>query len=119
VDPLDLHGRLATAIALYLAALGIWGLVLGAVGSGPTASFRGAIVIVEAAIVAQGALGVVAWPARGPAQWIHVLYGLALVLALPLGATVVREGTPRRTSLTLGLAALFAAGLCVRGITTA
>ncbi len=119
MDPLDLHGRLATAIALYLVALGVWGIALGAFGSGPSPSFRGAIVVVEAAIVAQGALGGIAWVSRGPAQWIHVLYGLALVLALPLAATIVREGTPRRTALTLGLAALFAAGLCVRGITTA
>lgn len=119
LDPLDLHGRLATALALYLVALGIWGLALGARGSGPSPSFRGAIVIVEVAIVAQGIFGFLAWPARGPAQWVHVLYGFALVLALPLAASIVREGTPRRTSLTLGLAALFAAGLCVRGITTA
>lgn len=119
MDALDLHARLATAILLYLLALGAWGIALGARGSGPSPSFRGAIVIVEVAIAAQGGLGALAWPARGGAQWIHVLYGFALLLALPLTASVVRQGTPRRTALMLGLASLFAAGLAIRGITTA
>lgn len=119
VDPLDLHARLATAMLLYLAALGLWGVLLGMRGSGPSPSYRGAVVIAEVAIVAQGLLGAAAWPARGPAPWIHVLYGFALAAALPVAATVVREGSPRRTALTLGLAAFFAAGLAIRGITTA
>lgn len=118
MDPFDLHSRLATALVLYLAALGVWGVVLGAVGSGPNPSYRGALVIAWVAIVAQGLLGVAAWPARGPAEWIHVLYGAALVLAIPVATTMVRESTPRRTVLTLAIASLFAAGLAVRGMTT-
>lgn len=119
MDTLDLHSRLATALLLYLGVLGLWGIVLGVVGSGPTPSYRGALVIVEIAIVAQLALGVVTWLGRGAPPWIHVLYGLALVLAIPLAATMVREGSPRRTALTLGIVALFAAGLVIRGMTTA
>lgn len=119
MDALDLHARLATALALYLGALGVWGVVLGIAGSGPTASYRGAIVIVEVAIVAQGLLGAVAWPTRGPAEAIHVLYGVALALTLPLVASIVREGSPRRAALSLGLGSFFAAGLAIRGITTA
>lgn len=119
MDALDLHSRLATAVALYLAALGVWGVLLGLRGAGPSPSYRGALVIVEIAILAQGLLGVVAWPARGPPQWIHVLYGLALALAIPLAATMVREGSPRRTALTLGVVSFFAAGLAIRGMTTA
>lgn len=117
MDALDLHIRLASAVALYLAALGLWGLWLGARGAGPTPSYRGALIIVEVAIAAQGLLGALAWPRTAP-PWIHVLYGLALILAIPLAATIVRQGTPRRTSLTLGLASLFAMGLAIRGITT-
>ncbi len=119
MDPLDLHARLATAIALYFVALGIWGIALGALGSGPSPSFRGAIVVVEVAIVVQGLLGGISYVSRGPAQWIHVLYGFALLVAMPLAASVVRQGSPRRTALTLGFAALFAAGLAVRGMQTA
>ncbi len=119
MDTLDLHSRLATAVLLYLAVLGIWGLLLGIRGSGPTPSYRGALVIVEVAILVQLALGVLAWVGHGPPPWIHILYGVALALAIPLAATMVREGSPRRTALTLGIVALFAAGLVIRGMTTA
>lgn len=115
---LVLHGRLGIAVGLYFAALGIWGIALGVAGNGPSSSFRGAVVIAEIVVVLQGALGALL-SLRIGAEWIHVLYGLALLAAMPLAATIVREYTPRRMSFALGLAALFAAGLAVRGITTA
>jgi hypothetical protein len=118
MEALPLHAQLATALILYLAALGVWGIVLGVVGSGPTPSYRGSLVIAEVVIVVQGLLGAGAWVSTGPSDAIHVLYGLALVVTLPLVATIVREGSPRRTSLSLGLASLFAAGLAIRGVTT-
>lgn len=115
---LSLHGQLATALILYLAALGVWGILLGVGGSGPTPSYRGSLVIATVVIVVQGLLGALSWVTIGPSDAIHVLYGLALVVTLPLVATIVREGSPRRTSLMLGLASLFAAGLAIRGLTT-
>ena len=118
MDVLTLHGRLGIALGLYFTALGVWGVVLGALGSGPSPSFRGAIVIAELVVLAQGVLGIVLYMRTGT-EWIHALYGLALLVAMPLAATIVRDYTPRRMSLFLGLAALFAAGLVVRGITTA
>jgi hypothetical protein len=118
VDPLPIHAQLASVLTLYLTALGIWGIVLGVAGSGPTPSYRGSLVIAEIVIVGQGLVGVPLLLASGPRDALHVLYGLALALALPLTATIVREGSPRRTALTLGLASLFAAGLAIRGITT-
>lgn len=118
MNVLSLHAQLATALILYLAALGVWGILLGVGGSGPTPSYRGSLVIATVVIVAQGLLGALSWVTTGPSDPIHVLYGLALVVTLPLVATIVREGSPRRTSLTLGLASLFAAGLAIRGLTT-
>lgn len=118
MDALSVHAQLATALILYLAAVGVWGIALGVGGSGPTPSYRGSLVIAEVAVVLQGLLGAAAWVSTGPSDAIHVLYGLALVVTLPLVATIVRQGSPRRTSLSLGLASLFAAGLAIRGITT-
>lgn len=109
---------MAFALVLYLTAVGLWGIALG-FASGPTPSFRGALVVGEIAIVAQGMLGILSATARGLPTWQHILYGLALVVAIPLAASMVRQGSPRRTALTLGLTALFAAGLAIRGITTA
>jgi hypothetical protein len=117
---LSLHGRVGLALILYYTLVGLWGIVQGIRDRGPNASFRGAIAIATVAAVAQGVLGLVVLVVRGgPPQAVHVLYGLALVVAMPLAATLVRDRTHRGQSIALGLAALFAAGLAIRGMTTA
>lgn len=116
---LTLHGRAATALVLYLSIVGVWGLILGARAHGPTPNFIGALVIAEVAAVAQGVLGIALLFSRPPAQSLHVLYGFALAVALPLAATLVRKREPRAASFAFGFMALFAAGLAIRGMTTA
>jgi hypothetical protein len=117
---LSLHSRAATALVLYYAAVGLWGLYLGVRNSGPTPGFRGAVAIAVIASIVQGALGfLVFFFLRPPADALHVLYGFALVLAMPLAASLVRDRAPRGQSIALGLASLFTAGLAIRGIITA
>ena len=117
---LSLHGRAATALVLYYTAVGIWGLFLGIRNSGPTPGFRGAIAIAVIASVVQGALGFLVFAfVRPPNDLLHVLYGFALAFAMPLAASVVRDRAPRGQSVALGFAALFTAGLAIRGIITA
>jgi hypothetical protein len=117
--PLSLHDRLATAIVLYFAVLGAWGLALGVRNSGPTRSYRGALVIAEAIAIVQGMIGALLLVSRGVANWVHILYGFALIAALPTAATFLRDRQPRGQSVALGFAALFAMGLALRGCTTA
>jgi hypothetical protein len=117
---LSLHGRAATALVLYYTAVGLWGLFLGVRNSGPTPGFRGAIAIAVIASIVQGALGfAVFFLLRPPSDSLHILYGFALALAMPLAASLVRDRAPRGQSVALGLAALFTAGLAIRGIITA
>jgi hypothetical protein len=116
---LSLHGRIAFAIVLYLSAVGLWGLILGIRGLGPTPSFTGALVIAEIAAIVQGAFGLVVLLSRPPANSLHILYGFALAVAFPLAATIVRKRERRTASFTFALVALFAAGLAIRGMTTA
>lgn len=117
---LSLHGRAATALVLYYTVVGLWGLFLGVRNSGPTPSFRGAIAIAVIASVAQGLLGAVVFLlGNPPRETLHILYGFALALAMPLAASMVRDRAPRGQSVALGLAALFTAGLAIRGIITA
>ena len=117
---LSLHGRAATALVLYYTAVGVWGLYLGVRNSGPTPGFRGAVGIAVIASIAQGLLGfLVFFFVRPPAESLHILYGFALALAMPLAASLVRDRAPRGQSVALGLAALFTAGLAIRGIITA
>lgn len=115
----SLHGRVAIAIVLYLSIVGLWGLWLGIRGRGPTPNFVGALVIAEIAAVVQGLFGVALLFGRAPANSVHILYGFALVAALPLAATLIRHRPPRAISFAFGFMALFAAGLAIRGITTA
>ena len=116
---LSLHGRIAFAIVLYLSAVGLWGLALGVRGLGPTPNFIGALVIAEIAAIVQGLFGIAVLFTRPPTQSLHILYGFALVVALPMAATLVRKREPRAASFALGFMALFAAGLAIRGMTTA
>ena len=117
---LSLHGRAGTALVLYYAAVGLWGLYLGVRNSAPTPGFRGAVAIAVIASIVQGVLGfLVFFFLRPPPDTLHVLYGFALTLAMPLAASLVRDRAPRGQSVALGLAALFTAGLAIRGIITA
>jgi hypothetical protein len=117
---LSLHGRVAYALVLYYTLVGLWAILQGVRDRGPSASLRGAIAIATGGAVVQGVLGILALLFRGaPSDTVHILYGVALALAMPLAATVVRDRTPRGQSIALGLAALFTAGLAIRGITTA
>ncbi|HZP97142.1 MAG TPA: hypothetical protein VFC31_12540 [Candidatus Limnocylindria bacterium] len=117
---LALHRQLATVLVLYYSAVGLWGLFLGVRDRAPTPGFRGGLVIAEIAAVAQGLFGVLVFLfVRPPSDSLHILYGFALALAMPLAASLTRDRTARGRSVALGLAALFAAGLAIRGITTA
>ncbi len=117
---LGVHAQLARVLVLYYTAVGLWGLWLGMRNSAPSAGLRGAIVIAEIAALAQGLAGaLVFFLLVQPRESLHVLYGFALALAMPLAASLVRDRTPRGQSVALGFAALFTAGLAIRGITTA
>jgi hypothetical protein len=117
---LSLHGRAATALVLYYTVVGLWGLFLGVRNSGPTPGFRGAIGVAVIASVVQGVLGfAVLFLGNPPRETLHILYGFAVALAMPLAASLVRDRAPRGQSVALGLAALFTAGLAIRGIITA
>ncbi len=112
------HSSFAGVVIAYLVVLGVWGLATGLRGHGPSASYFGALVIAEGAALLQGAFGIASLFVRPPQNTIHLLYGLALALALPLAWTYVRGRPANRVALTLGLVALFAAGLGIRGMTT-
>jgi hypothetical protein len=117
---LSLHGRVGYALVLYYTLVGLWGIVQGVRNRGPSASFSGAIAIATIAAVGQGGLGLLVLLFSGaPREALHILYGFAVAVAMPLAVTLVRDRTPRGQSVALGLAALFTAGLAIRGITTA
>lgn len=115
-----MHRQLATVLVLYFTLIGLWGLVNGVRNVGPTPGLRGGLVIAEIAAILQGLMGVLLFFFyRAPDDSLHILYGVAMVVAMPLAATYMRDRAPRGQALALGFAALFTAGLAIRGITTA
>ncbi len=113
------HGRLATTVALYMAALGIWGLASYLRGGTLSTSFSGALVIGEALIIVQVAAGVSLFATGVPIPGsIHYLYGLTAVLVLPFAWSYFRNRDQRQALLMYSLITLFTFGLAVRGILT-
>ena len=113
------HGRLATTVALYMAALGIWGLVSYLRGGTLSSSYSGALVIGEALVIIQVAAGVSLFATGVPIPGsIHYLYGLTAVLVLPFAWSYFRNRDQRQALLMYSLITLFTFGLAIRGILT-
>lgn len=114
-----LHDRLSTTVMLYMAALGLWGLVAYVRGQGVSGSIGGALVIAEVLVLVQVAAGVllVAGGLR-PSATTHYLYGISAILVLPFAWSYFRSRDQRQALLMYSLLALFIFGLAVRGAMT-
>jgi hypothetical protein len=114
----ELHQRIALALVLYYAAVGIWGVVLGIRKSAITPGFRGALVIGVVIAVLQALIGLfLVFSGDHPTDNLHFLYGATVILTLPLVASYIVDKKISRP-LAYGLASLFMAGLAIRAITT-
>src|SRR5687767_13777559 len=92
---LSLHSRVAYALVLYYTLVGLWAIVQGIRDRGPDRTLSGAIAVATIAAVVQDVLGMLVLVFRGaPADTVHLLYGVALALAMPFAGTVVRDRTP-------------------------
>ena len=84
-------------------------------------NFWGILGAGELLYVAQGIVGVALYalgdrPAR---TWVHILYGILLVITLPGAFAYMRGKDTRREALIYGLVGLFLAGVALRAIYTA
>lgn len=113
---LQLHERLQTTVVLFMFAMGIWGVV-NYIRKRPISSdYAGALIIGEVLIVVEALLGLAIFlyglrPAR---PYIHILYGVTAVIALP-GAFAYTKGRDNRwEGLVYACVCLFLAGLSIR-----
>ncbi len=114
----QLHATTARSLVLYFAAVGLWGLFLWFRKSGFTSAYRGALIIGGVLAVAQALLGLsLVVFVRPAAEPLHYLYGVTVILTLPLVAAYISDKTYSR-ALAYGLGSLFIAGLAIRAITT-
>ena len=114
-----LHGRLATTVLLFMAAVGLWGLLTYLRGGRVSGSLAGALVIGQGLVAVQVLAGVGLYlEGRRPPTPVHYLYGLTAILVLPFVWTYLRDRDQRQALLIYSLLTLFIAGLAVRGMTT-
>jgi|SRR5919204_4538717 hypothetical protein len=109
---------IAQVLVLYCAVVGIWGVFLGIRNAPLDGSYRAALLLAEAVAVLQLLVGLVLLVVGPPVRNdLHYLYGLSLIVTLPLVHQYL-AGRRMRAPLAYGLACLFMAGLAIRGITT-
>ena len=116
---LFLHNGLFRAGLLITVIIGIWGLVMYFRKLPSSGGFRSTLVLTEMLFILQGLVGVGMFlGGRRPHDPLHWLYGVLLVLLLPIAATYTSGRGPRREVLVYGIAGLFMAGLTIRALTT-
>jgi hypothetical protein len=114
----QLHALTARSLVLYFTVVGLWGVVLFARKAEFGSAYRGALVIGGILAVVQALLGLALLLfVRPSAEPLHYLYGVTVILTLPLVAAYIRDKRYSRV-LAYGLGSLFVAGLAIRAITT-
>jgi hypothetical protein len=114
----QIHGLFAWALVLYFVALALWGLFLAVRRLPITPAYGGALAIAVMLGVGQALIGLVLLVLGGrPRDDLHYLYGLSIIVALPLVQQLVANRKLSRP-LVYGLAGLFTMGLALRAITT-
>lgn len=114
-----IHDRLSTTVVLFMAAVGIWGLLSFARGQVLSGSISGALAIGQGLVVIQEVFGVllVVEGARPPTS-VHYLYGITAVIIIPFVWSYLKDRHPRQALLFYSLTALFIVGLAIRGVAT-
>ncbi|HEY8678867.1 MAG TPA: hypothetical protein VIN39_09590 [Candidatus Dormibacteraeota bacterium] len=114
------HQRLALAGILITLIIGLWGLITYLRRAPASSGYRSTLVMTEVLFLAQAVAGIALFVFGGkrPHDGLHVLYGVLLVIALPIGASYTSGREPRREPLVYGLVGLFMVGLTIRAITT-
>jgi hypothetical protein len=119
-DPLlALHTGLFRAGLLISLIVGIWGIVTYVRKGEASGGLRSTLVLSVLLFVIQGLVGVVLLvTGHHLKDNLHVLYGILLVIALPVAASYATGQTRRREPLVFGIAGLIMAALTVRAFMT-
>jgi len=106
-------------MVLFMASVGVWGLISFARGESLGGSFSGALMIGQVLIVIQGIFGLILYiDGPRPSDPVHILYGLTAAIIMPFLYTYLRDRDPRQALFFFSLVALFIFGLGVRGMMT-
>ena len=113
------HQILANSLLLLMLLLGLWGLGVAVFNRKIGGSYRSTFILAMGVFILQDVIGLALFISGSrPKDILHVIYGVAPVLALGLAHTYAGSMTSRREALTYGGAALFTFGLVIRAYTT-
>ena len=117
----DVHGRLATTAILYIVIMTLWGLWRFFRRQGVDGNYRGALLVAEILLLVQGGLGAFLFIGGGELErgYIHILYGVVSVLAIPAIFLYTREDENRVSVLVYVAVLLFLVGILFRSMATA
>jgi hypothetical protein len=90
----QLHGIGATAVLVAIVAIGVLAALIALRGGSPwTDRLRVVLTVIIGLQVAIGALAYLT--GERPAEWLHLLYGVAALAILPLAASFASEAPPQ------------------------
>ena len=114
-----LHRIGFNAVWLMALILAGWGLFTFLARRALSGGYRSTLYLAEGLFVAQGLLGLLLLATghhlRDP---LHLLYGVLLVIAIPIGASYSGRWENRRQALVFGILGLIMAGFAVRALMT-
>ncbi len=97
-----------------------WGLFTWLRKQPASGGYRSILVMCELLFVLQALVGLGLYVGGRPLHdTLHLLYGVLLIVTLPIAASYTSSHDKRREALVFGLAGLFMTGLAIRALTTA
>src|SRR5690349_629660 len=94
-----IHETLANMVTYYSLLVGIWGLFNFLRRQPPDGNFNGSLAIGVVLFVVEGIMGVVlVLLGKQPAQWLHVLYGVTILVTIPAIFAFTRGSNTTRES---------------------
>ena len=116
-----LHGRIATALALFTLAAGVYGLAEYFREKSISPSYWGLIIFGNLLALSQAGLG--GWMALHGARptqgWLHILYGVLAMLWIPAIRFLNRNRARRDATLTCTLVSLLEFAVALQAMGTA
>ncbi len=114
-----IHGRVALSAVFFAFALGVWATVAFLRGEQVSPSFRGALIIGELLMLAQGALGILmVLGGTFPPDLLHFLYGFLVALSWPAVYIYTNARMGRSELGYYALVSFFVFGLAIRAVMT-
>jgi len=118
----QIHAGLSNACLLFSLIVAGYGFLRYFRQQGVDGGFFGVIVVGELLYIAQVLVGVLLAFGDGPRParlWVHVLYGIVLVIMYPAAYAFTRGRDGKQEVLTYAVVALFLAGIALRAVGTA